>query len=55
MADKFMHIPNDDKQNHPFFRLQLMIETFKLNFRHKPIEIQKKVLKVVLPTNKKIM
>ena len=28
MADKFMHIPNDDTQNSPFCRLQLIVEKF---------------------------
>ena len=26
MADKLMYIPNDDKQNFPFFTLQLVVE-----------------------------
>ena len=25
MADKLMYIPNDDKQNYPFCRLQLVV------------------------------
>ena len=25
MVDKLMYIPNDDKQNYPFFRLQLVV------------------------------
>ena len=29
MADKFMYIPNDDTQNYPFRRLQLVVETFR--------------------------
>ena len=28
MADKLMYIPDDDTQNYPFCRLQLVIETF---------------------------
>ena len=28
MADKFMYIPNDDAQNQPFCRLNLVVETF---------------------------
>ena len=28
MADKFIYIPNDDKQIHTFVRLQLVVETF---------------------------
>ena len=30
MADKSMNIPNDDTQNYPFYRLQLVVETFTL-------------------------
>ena len=29
MADKLMYILNDDKQNYPFWRLQLVVETFE--------------------------
>ena len=28
MADKWMYIPNDDSQNYPFCRLQLVVESF---------------------------
>ena len=28
MDDKFMHIPNDDPQNYPFCKLELVVETF---------------------------
>ena len=28
MADELIHIPNDDTQNYPLFRLQLVIEMF---------------------------
>ena len=28
MHDKSIYIPNDDAQKHPFFSLQLVIETF---------------------------
>ena len=28
MADKLMYIANDDTQYYPFFRLQLVVETF---------------------------
>ena len=27
MAEKFMYIPNDDIQNYPFYRSELVIET----------------------------
>ena len=29
MADKLMDIPNDDTQNYPICRLQLVVETFE--------------------------
>ena len=29
MADELMYIPNDNTQNHHFFRIQLVIETFE--------------------------
>ena len=28
MADKLMYIPNNDKQNYPFCRLQILVEMF---------------------------
>ena len=28
MADKLLYIPNVDSQNYPFYRLQLVAETF---------------------------
>ena len=28
MADKFIYIPNDDTQNYPFCRLNLVVKTF---------------------------
>ena len=28
MTDKFVYIPNDDTQNYPLCRLQLVVETF---------------------------
>ena len=29
MTDKLMYIPNDDTQNYPFFRLELVVETLE--------------------------
>ena len=29
MGNKLVWIPNDDKQNHPFYRLQLVAQTFE--------------------------
>ncbi len=28
MADKLMYIPNDDAHNYPFYKIQLVVETF---------------------------
>ena len=53
MADELIYIPNDDIQNYPFGRLQLVVETFghsnKLTNQSKFTIIPK----VVKPTNKK--
>ena len=54
MADKFMYIPNDDTQNYPFCKIQLMVETFgQLN--EPTNQCSNKVLKVFKPMNKKIL
>ena len=29
MAYKLVYIPDDNKQNYPFYRLQLVVETFR--------------------------
>ena len=29
MADKLTYNPNDDTQNHPFYRLELVLKRFK--------------------------
>ena len=50
MANKLMYIPNDDTQNYPFYRLQLVVDT-KLNEQTYQNSI--KVPKVVVTTNKK--
>ena len=40
MADELINIPNDDKHNYIFCRLQLVIETFaSLNLMNQPIKI----------------
>ena len=54
MADKFMYIPNDDTQNYPFCRLQLVIKILKDTqlkkwTNHNSIKFPK----VGEPTNKK--
>ena len=30
MDDKLMYIPNDDKQNYPFYRFKLLVDKFEL-------------------------
>ena len=52
MADKLMYIPNDDTQNILFYRLKLMVATFKHLTTNQQI-IFTAVPKVVKPTNKK--
>ena len=52
MAGKLMYISNDDTQNYPFCRLQLVAEMFDTQI-NKPTN--KKVPKVVKPTNKKTL
>ena len=39
MADKLMYILNDDTQNNPLCRLQLVVETFRHYFMIKPTKI----------------
>ena len=41
MADKLMHIPNDDFQNYPLCTLGLVVETFQLNLMNQLIKIFK--------------
>ena len=48
MADKLMYILNDDIQNCPFYKLQLVVETFK-HSSNQPL----KVPKVIKPFNYK--
>ena len=50
MADKFMHIPNDDTQNYPFCNLHLVVETFETTNQNSI-----KVSKFVETTNKKTL
>ena len=41
MDDKFMYIPNYDKQNYLFCRIKLVIETFKhIAYLFNPIKIK---------------
>ena len=56
MADKLMHIPNVNKLNNPFLRLQLVIETLKDTQLNKPTNQNPlKAPKVVKPMNKKML
>ena len=50
-----MYIPNDNAQNHPFCRLQLVVELKRLDTTlNEPTNKSSiKVLKFVKPTNKK--
>ena len=56
MADLLMYIPNDDRQNYLFCRLQLLGETFEhLTEWTLTNQYSLKVSKVVKPTNKKTL
>ena len=56
MADKLMYTPNDDSQNYPFCRLNLVVKTFE-HLTYKPTNQNsvKILIKVVYPTNKKTL
>ncbi len=54
MNDKFMYISNDDAQNYPFWRLQLLIETFG-HWTKWPNQNSIKVPKVIMPTNTEML
>ena len=53
MAVKFMYIPNDETQNYPFYRVQLVVETFGYLFCQ--TNQSKRVPKIVKPKNKKTL
>ena len=53
MADKLIYIPNDDIQNYPFCRLQLVAETFENSRKWTNKSKFILVPKVVMPTNEK--
>ena len=40
MGDKIMYIPNDDTQNYPFCKFQLVVKTFEHSTNEQPIRIQ---------------
>ena len=55
MVDELMYISNDETQNYPFSRLQLVVETFG-HSTYDPINQKSiKVPKVVEPKNKKTL
>ena len=55
MAEKLMHIPNDDTQNYFFCRLKFVVETSEHQL-HKPTNQNSvKVPEVVKTTNKKML
>ena len=51
-ADKLMLFPNDDTQNDPSHKSQLMVEKFRQSTWWPPNQNSIKVPKVVKPTNK---
>ena len=53
MVDKLMYIHNDDTQNYPFFRLQLVVETSVTELNKTTNQNSIKDPKVVEPTNNK--
>ena len=55
MVEKFMHIPNDNIDLYPFYRLQLVIETFGHSTDKPTNQNSIKVPQIVMPTNKKTL
>ena len=55
MADKLMYISNDDTQNYPFYRLQLVLKHLYTKLNEPTIQNLIKVPKVVKPTNMKTL
>ena len=53
MADKLMYILNDEKQNYPFSRLQLVSKRLNIQLNKPTNQNPLKVLKVVEPNIKK--
>ena len=47
MADKLVYIPNDDTQNSPFCRLQLMVKKLDTQINEPTNKIQFKALKLL--------
>ena len=55
MADKLMCTSNDDTQNYPFCRLQLVVKTFGHSTYDNEPTNQNSIPKVVKPTKKKML
>ena len=55
MAEKLMYIPNANTQNCPFYKLQLVIETFGHSTNKPTNQNSIKVPQIVMPTNKKTL
>ena len=55
MAKKLMYIPNANTQNCPFYKLQLVIETFGHSTNTPTNQNSIKVQQIVMPTNKKTL
>ena len=53
MADKLIYITNDDAQNYPSCRLQLVVESLDTQFNEPTNQNSRKVPKVDEPTNMK--
>ena len=53
MADKLLYIPNDDRQNYPFCRLKLFVETFEHSTWWSNQLYFTEIPKIDKPTNKK--
>ena len=51
IADKLTYIPNDDTQNYPFCKLQLVVENLNTHLIEPTNQHSIKVLEVVKPTN----
>ena len=54
MANKLMNIPNDDTQNYPFCRIELMFKTLYALLNEPTNQNSIKVPKVFNSTNKKM-
>ena len=55
MTDKFMYIPIDDTQTYPFYRLKLVVKTFRHLIKWTNQPKFNKDAKVVKPTYKETL